>query len=151
MPTRSILFAAFALALLIGAAPDVEQAPGRYKLTPAEGGAFLRLDTHTGATSLCHRKTSGWVCEAIPDDRRALEAEIDRLGSENRQLQGAIKRLEELLALPDADGKRAHGGASKFKLPSEQDVDRAVDYFQRMLRKFRDKMRELEDGDRRNL
>ena len=147
MHTPRILFSAIALALLIGAAPDTDQAGGRYRMTPAEGGAFLRLDTQTGAMSVCQRKDGRWACEAVPDERRALETEIDRLKSE-------VKRLEELLALPDPgtpDGKRAQRSGPKFSLPSEEDIDRAMDYAQRMMRKFKDRMREFRDSDRRNL
>ena len=77
MHTPRILFSAIALALLIGAAPDADRAGGRYRMTPAEGGAFLRLDTQTGAMSVCQRKDGRWACEAVPDERRALETEID--------------------------------------------------------------------------
>jgi hypothetical protein len=116
-------------------------------MTPAEGGAFLRLDTQTGAMSVCQRKDGRWACEAVPDERRALETEIDRLKSE-------VKRLEELLALPDPgtpDGKRAQRSGPKLSLPSEEDIDRAMDYAQRMMRKFKERMREFRDSDRRNL
>ena len=102
MHTSRILFSAIALALLIGAAPDADQAGGRYRMTPAEGGAFLRLDTQTGAMSVCQRKDGRWACEAVPDERRALETEIDRLKSE-------VRRLEELLALPDPGTPVASG------------------------------------------
>ena len=147
MHTPRILFSAIALAMLIGAAPDADQAGGRYRMTPAEGGAFLRLDTQTGAMSVCQRKDGRWACEAVPDERRALETEIDRLKSE-------VKRLEELLALPDPgtpDGKRAQRSGPKLSLPSEEDIDRAMDYAQRMMRKFKERMREFRDSDRRNL
>jgi hypothetical protein len=147
MHTPRILFSVIALAMLIGAAPDADQAGGRYRMTPAEGGAFLRLDTQTGAMSVCQRKDGRWTCEAVPDERRALETEIDRLKSE-------VKRLEELLALPDPgtpDGKRAQRSGPKLSLPSEEDIDRAMDYAQRMMRKFKERMREFRDSDRRNL
>jgi len=147
MHTPRLLFSAIALALLIGAAPDADQISGRYRMTPAEGGAFLRLDTQTGAMSVCQRKDGRWACEAVPDERRALETEIDRLKSE-------VKRLEELLALPDPgtpDGKRAQRSGPKLSLPSEEDLDRAMDYAQRMMRKFKERMREFRDSDRRNL
>jgi len=149
MHTPRILFSAIALALLIGAAPDADRAGGRYRMTPAEGGAFLRLDTQTGAMSVCQRKDGRWACEAVPDERRALETEIEQLKSE-------VKRLEELLALPDPgtpDGKdkRAHRSGPKLSLPSEEDIDRAMDYAQRMMRKFKERMREFRDSDRRNL
>ena len=147
MRTPQLSLSAVALALLIGAAPDADQAGGRYRMTPAEGGAFLRLDTQTGAMSVCQRKDGRWACEAVPDERRALETEIDRLKSE-------VKRLEELLALPDPgtpDGKRAQRSGPKLSLPSEEDIDRAMDYAQRMMRKFKERMREFRDSDRRNL
>src|SRR5262249_51764879 len=121
-------------------------------MTPVEGG-FLRMDTHTGAVSMCQRISGKWGCEAVADDRRALQTELDRLGAGNRELSDTVKRLEEMLALPDADGKdrRAEKG-SKFQLPSEEDVDRALGYMQRLMRKFKEKLRELDnDGERRSL
>ena len=102
---------------------------------------------------MCQRTSGKWACEAVADDRRALETEMERLGAENRELNGTVKRLEEMLALPEADGKdrRADKGP-KFQLPSEEDVDRALGYMQRLMRKFKEKMRELDsDSDRRNL
>ena len=121
-------------------------------MTPVEGG-FLRMDTLTGAVSLCQRTGGKWACEAVADDRRTLETEMERLGAENRQLNSTVKRLEEMLALPEADsGDRRADKGSKFQLPSEEDVDRALGYMQRLMRKFKEKMRELDkDSDRRNL
>jgi hypothetical protein len=153
MHTPHELFSLCALVLLLGAAPDAEETGGRYKLTPADGGSFLRLDSQTGAMSVCQRKDAKWACEAIADDRRALEAEIARLSGENKELQGNVKRLEELLALPDPEGKdrRAQRGGARFQLPSEEEVDRAMDFVERMMRKFRDKLRDFKDSDRRSL
>jgi hypothetical protein len=153
MTACRVAISALALVLLVGAAPDVEERAGRYVMTPTEGG-FLRLDSQTGAVSICQRNSGKWSCDAVPDDRRALEGEIDRLNEENKSLNGAIKRLEELLALPDSDDKsrRAQKQGPKLTLPSEQDVDRAMSYIQRMMRKFKDKLREMEqDRDRRSL
>jgi hypothetical protein len=141
MHTPRILFSAIALALLVGAAPDADQAGGRYRMTPAEGGAFLRLDTQTGAMSVCQRKGRQMGLRGCA--RRAPErwrTEIDRLKSE-------VRRLEELLALPDPgtpDGKRAQRSGPKLSLPSEEDIDRAMDYAQRMMRKFKERMREFQ-------
>jgi len=148
MRAPHMLTSILAVALLTGAAArDPDQSQGRFQLRAAEGGSFLRLDTQTGAVSVCQRKESKWVCEPLADERRALEAEIDRLAGENRELSGAVKRLEELLGLPDPDGKdkRSKRGSFKFQLPSERDVDQAMDYIGRLLRKFRDKMREFDD------
>ena len=62
-----------------------------------------------------------------------------------------MRRLEEMLAHPDAEGsnRRAEKGP-RLQLPSEEEVDRALGYMQRLMRKFKDKMRELDsDSDRR--
>ena len=144
------LLALFALTVLAVATPETEERGGRFVMTPVEGG-FLRMDTLTGAVSLCQRAGGKWACEAVADDRRTLETEMERLGAENRQLNSTVKRLEEMLALPETDDRRADKG-SKFQLPSEEDVDRALGYMQRLMRKFKEKMRELDkDSDRRNL
>jgi hypothetical protein len=149
----SILLTAFvALTALTGAAPEDAERNGRFVMTPVEGG-FLRMDTHTGAVSMCQRTSGKWACEAVADDRRSLESEVERLGAENRELSDTVRRLEEMLALPDGDGKdrRAEKGP-KFQLPSEEEVDRAFGYMQRLMRKFKEKMRELDgDGERRSL
>jgi hypothetical protein len=144
----ALLFSALALALLVGAAPDADQAGARYQMSPAEGGAFLRLDTQTGATSVCRRKDGRWVCEAAADDRRALETEIDRLATENTELKGAVKRLEDLLGLPDADSKSTKRGAFKLRLPTEQEVDRAMDYVEGIVGKLKERWQRHRDRDR---
>jgi hypothetical protein len=153
MSLRRVLISAFALAALTGAAPDVEERGGRFVMTPVEGG-FLRMDSHTGAVSMCQRIGGKWACAAVADDRRALETEIERLGAENRQLSGTVRRLEEQLGSSDPGDRdrRADRSGPKFQLPSEEEVDRAMSYIQRMMRKFKDKLREMEsDKDRRSL
>jgi hypothetical protein len=144
----TLLFSALALALLVGAAPEVDQNDPRYKLTPAEDGTFLRLDTQTGATSVCRRKDGRWVCETAADDRRALETEIDRLATENTELKGAVKRLEELLKLPDADAPSTKRGALKLRLPTEQEVDRAMGYVEGIVGKFKERWQRYRDRNR---
>jgi len=147
-----LLISVAALAALVGAAPETEERAGRFVMTPVEGG-FLRMDTHTGAVSMCQRTSGKWACEAVADDRRALDKELERLGAENRELSSTVRRLEEMLALPDAEGRdrRAEKGP-RLQLPSEEEVDRALGYMQRLMRKFKDKLRELDsDSDRRSL
>ena len=63
----------------------------RYTFNRADDG-YLRLDGRTGQVSLCTRRTVGWACQTVADERSALEAEIARLQNENV----ALKR--ELLA-----------------------------------------------------
>ena len=122
---------------------------GRFTMTPADGG-FIRLDTQTGQVSRCARQDQEWTCRSLPDERQALEKEIERLANENAQQKTSIKRLEELAGVgdqpPSRDGDRRD---PKLQLPSEEDVDRALTYVQRMLKKFKDKLKEFEDGERK--
>ena len=73
---------------------------------------MLRLDTRTGAVSLCAKKDAGWACNAVPDERAALENEIARLQREN----GALKKdmLARGLPLPGgvASAPSANSSAS---------------------------------------
>jgi hypothetical protein len=87
--TRFGLFALAALLLAIPAAaqpaaPDAEN--GRFTFHPIENG-YLRLDGRTGQVSTCARERSVWQCQAVPDDRAALEAEIARLQGDNSALK----------------------------------------------------------------
>jgi len=127
---------------------------------------FVRLDTDTGAISLCRKTSEGWGCEAMNDATPSARAPRDgpprngptydygspppgpggpgNLAAENADLKAEIRRLEELLELrgnrkPPSSGKRG-----SFKLPTEGEVDQALDYFERMLKKFQDRLKRLE-------
>ena len=126
-----------------------EPQPGRFTMTPADGG-FIRLDTQTGQVSRCARQDQDWTCRSLPDERQALEKEIERLAAENAQLKTSVKRLEELAGVGEqAPGRSAERHDPKLQLPSEEDVDRALTYVQRMLKKFKDKLKEFEDSERK--
>jgi hypothetical protein len=80
---------AVAAAVVIGAAvpaladeatPDSEG--GRYVFSKQANG-FLRLDSRSGAVSLCTEQPVGWACLTAPEDRAVFETEIARLQSEN--------------------------------------------------------------------
>lgn len=119
--------------------------PGRYSMSPAEGGGFVRLDTETGQMSLCQRRDGEWACRDMADSGGGLSAEVERLRAENLRLKAEIRQMEDImLGEKKADGGLRQGRSLEFKLPSEQDVDSAMDYVSRMLRKFREKMKELE-------
>ncbi len=146
IPTAALgLGAALALGIVsasVAAPPPAEiERPGRYSMQPTDGG-FLRLDTATGDVSLCTRSAQTFECRPVKDDRD-LQTEMARLTAENKDLKAEIKRLEDMLGVDGGVGK----GRGKFELPSEEDVDKALGYVERMLKKFRDKMKEF-DGDR---
>ncbi len=153
LPVGSVL----ALVTLAGAAtlataqsPLPAGSPGRFTMHPADGGV-LRLDTQTGVISMCRQAAGSWSCAMMPDDRTAVTDEMERLKAENGELRGAIKRLEEMAGVPNAPGDRSGDSTTKrqsgVQLPTEEELDKAMSYVQRMLKKFKDKIKELEGPD----
>jgi hypothetical protein len=129
-------------------APDGEN--GRYTFSQVPDG-MLRLDTRTGAVSLCAKQAAGWACNAVPDERQALESEIARLQREN----GALKK--DMLArglplpggvasLPSADKQREF--QLKVPLPSDAEIDRVMSAFEKMWRRLVDMMQKTPGSDR---
>ena len=139
--------------LPLAAADKPPEQPARFAMSPAEGGGFVRLDTLSGQMSVCNRRDGNWLCTDMADQGRGLAEELERLQAENKSLKGDIRRMEDIMVgdgkgapRPDAD-RRAENPGGKFGLPSEQDVDQAISYMERMFRKFRDKMKEFDsDG-----
>src|SRR5262245_27168548 len=87
MRTATLLLAA----LISTQAGAVEtSAPGRYAFVPAEKGT-LRLDTVTGAVSLCAGDAQNLACTLLPDDAADRTAEQSRL-------EERVKTLEEQVA-----------------------------------------------------
>jgi hypothetical protein len=112
------------IALAEDATPDTDG--GRYIFSKQADG-FVRLDTQTGAVSLCSQRTVGWACEAAPEDRAVLENEIARLRSENAVLKKDI--LSRGLPLPSGampEPPTAQTGAPVVRLPSDADIDRMM-------------------------
>ncbi len=124
---------------------------GRFSMSPVEGG-FARLDTETGAMSICKSQpatsspSADWACTPMTG---AVASSTQKLETENNELRGEIKRMEDLLGLngakPGAQEKQAERpGGGGLNLPSEQDVDKALSYMERMVKKFQHTMRRLE-------
>jgi len=78
--TALFVLATLALAGLAAWAQSTvpESDDSRYTFNRVDDG-YLRLDGRTGQVSICARRPVGWTCEAVPDERAALEAEIARL------------------------------------------------------------------------
>lgn len=134
------------VAFVLLAAPGfaAEEESGRYTMERTEDG-IVRLDTQTGAMSLCRRDEGRWSCESMEDGQRAMREEMDRLEAENRSLRAQIEDMEETLGLGANQGDA--NKSQKFALPSEQDVDKAFDYLEAMLKKLKDRMERLEEKE----
>jgi hypothetical protein len=139
---------AIAVAALLVTQPALaEETPpaARYAMTPIEGGA-LRLDTLTGAVDRCVAEAGVWSCRALPDEGRALQDEIDRLAEENAELRGKLSAAGTD-AGPPAAGGPSDGPVMSFKLPSEAEVDRAMSFMERVLKRFKSMVDGLSEDD----
>jgi hypothetical protein len=146
-----LLAATISTAALAQATPPAASPPtatGRFAMQPVDGGV-LRLDTDNGTLSMCKSRNGTWECQSMPDERAALDKEIQRLAKENEELKGAVKRLEELAGIPSdkPQTKRGCVGGGVSGLPGPEDVDKAMTYLQSMIKKFKEKLREFEDLD----
>lgn len=140
MRARLVLLASL-LVPLAGAAPALAQAPageagGRFVLRETPDG-LLRMDTRTGHMSLCSRASGGFTCRLVPDDKTALDQEIERLKAE-------IEALKRGGAGAQAARPGAPGGDQALTLPSDAEVDRALSLAERIWRRLRGMIRESE-------
>jgi hypothetical protein len=96
-----LVFAVAGYALLCSPANPQGAQPGnedsRFSFFRADDG-YLRLDGRTGQVSMCTRRESGWLCQALPEERAAFEAEIARLQGDNAALKKVV--LSHDLPLP---------------------------------------------------
>jgi hypothetical protein len=85
--------------------PNVPKAPGttanilpgppnRFAFNRVDDG-FLRLDSQTGQVAFCGPHAVGWTCQAVPEERAALENEIARLQDEVASLKREVATLRE--------------------------------------------------------
>ncbi len=145
--TRLLAPAVLVLLATLPASAQTRDAPGRYTMQPIEGG-FLRLDTQTGAVSTCRAGTGSLVlCQPAQEESQGLAKELAQLRAENIELKAEVRRLQEIAGVTPRPPVAEPPTNEKFQLPSEEDVDNALDYVERMFKKFRDRLRSLEqDG-----
>ncbi len=77
-----------------GAGEALIKGAGRYSFTKVDDG-LLRLDSVSGQITVCSQHAAGWACEAVPEERAALEKEIGRLQDEVAALKAEIAALRE--------------------------------------------------------
>jgi hypothetical protein len=140
-PEATMLRTVLLVAVLLGApavyaetaTPDSER--GRFTFHHVQDD-LLRLDARTGQISTCSKRSGDWTCQAVPDERAALESEIARLQGENASLkQQMIARgvpLPEGMR-PDSPGARPQ---IELKLPNEADIDRLMTFIERIWRRL---------------
>ncbi len=105
--------------------------PARFTFIRVDNG-FLRLDSASGQVALCRQRAVGWACEAVPEERAALQKEIARLRDEVTGLKTEIAALRMPPPPPAADLSPPIGGNGdakiaepKIPMPTREDIERA--------------------------
>lgn len=107
--------------LLLPLAASAQQPQtNRFQLQRTETG-IVRLDTETGAMTLCRDENGTLTCRMQPDERAAYEQELDRLAKR-------VTALEERLSHTPPDALKA--------LPSDAEVDRSLTIMEKFMRRF---------------
>ena len=139
-PTNAaVLAAVLAVSPVLSAvaAQAAEAGADRYRLEKSAEG-YVRMDTLTGAMSLCEEKSGQLVCRMAADERAALQDEIGRV-------QGSVEALEERVARLE----KAPPARLDSTLPSEEEFDKTMGYMERFFRTFLNIVKDFsrEDGD----
>ena len=143
--------------VLMVAGASAQEFDGRFSMTPTKDG-FIRLDKQSGAVSICANPDGQWSCRAMPDDQKALLDKLAKLEQENKTLREENRRLEDVMGLSPPDpGKGGEGKPGElpqppgqgFKVPTEKDLDHAFDYFEGMLKKFRERLKKFDEDQQR--
>ncbi len=119
------------LVLATGALAD----EGRFSIKPA-GDGFIKLDKQTGALTHCQQVDATWTCKILNDKTGDLSASAEqvledaaKVKQENKALRAKVARLEERLA-------KLEKGPGELQLPSDQDVEKLMGFFERMMERF---------------
>jgi hypothetical protein len=141
----------------VASAPPPGEGEGRYTFHRVQD-SFVRLDSRTGQVSMCGHGASGWACQAVADERTALESEISRLQGENAALKremlsrglplpGGVKPEPPLAKAPE---KTPDPNAS-VNVPSDADLDRMMAFIAKAWRKMVEMMADVQrDIQRKN-
>jgi flagellar biosynthesis/type III secretory pathway chaperone len=87
---------------------------------------FIRLDNETGHVAHCtSSRTAGWTCQAVPEDRAALEKQIARLQDEVATLK---KEIAQLRAPPPPPPPPEKGPGVSLRIPTQEEIAGARDY-----------------------
>jgi len=132
-----------ALVSLVAASAFSEETD-RYRLEKSTNG-YVRMDTQTGAMSICEERSGQLVCKMAADERAAFQDEVDRLQSSVKALDERVVKLENSLS-----------ARLESTLPSEEDFNKTMSYMERFLRGFMGIVKDMEkdsgeDGAQPNL
>jgi hypothetical protein len=132
----TLLIALAALTCATAADAQTVQQKGRYSLVVVDDG-FIRLDTVSGEIARCTGDPDKLTCRLAADERMAYVDEIDRLEGRIDELEDRVARLEDAAVAPRL------GNGRDFGLPSDEEIDEALDMTDKVFRRFFGMVREL--------
>lgn len=77
-----------------GSARPLDSVRNHYSFVRVDDG-FLRFDLETGQVAYCNSRKDGWGCQAVPENRSALEREVLSLKDEVAALKRQIDELRQ--------------------------------------------------------
>ena len=113
---------------IAGASAAEVSVQGRFTLSPS-GAGFVRLDTQSGQISECTGIPSNLVCKSTPDERAAMQAEIDRLQSKIDSWDAAAPAVDQR--------------SLELNVPDDKQVDKAFNFLERMIKRFKGLVEEM--------
>ena len=124
-------FAVIAALSVLAASPALAQ-ESRYVMEKTDTG-FVRMDTVTGAMSVCETNGKQLVCRLAADERHAFQDAID-------ELHERIDALETKVAALSGDGVRP--GVSG--LPNDEEMEETFSFMEKFFRRFMGIAKDLE-------
>ena len=109
----------------------------RYSMRAVPEGT-LRLDTRTGATTLCTTDSGRLRCAISAEEREAYAAEIDALGTR-------LEELEKRLAALEPARSETEPTAAEAPSQGKRNIDKALSLADRALRGFAGTVRRMRD------
>ena len=114
---------------------------GRFTMLETKDG-IIRLDKQTGTMSTCTNTDTGWSCQPmnnqdlspVPDNET-----LSNLKKENLKLKQRLEKLEQ------GQEYKPSKSREKLKLPTDEEVDQAIEYIEKMIRKFKGSMERLKE------
>ncbi|TIX68917.1 MAG: hypothetical protein E5V30_19410, partial [Mesorhizobium sp.] len=104
----------------------------RYRLEKSANG-YVRMDTQTGAMSICEERSGQLVCKMAADERAAFQDEVDKLQTSVKALDERVAKLENSLS-----------ARLESQLPSEEDFNKTLGYMEQFFRTFKDIVKDMD-------
>jgi hypothetical protein len=131
---RNTIAATGALIILSTMTGATAQEAERFQLERTDEG-YVRMDTRTGAMSLCRERSGQLVCAPAADERTAYEEDIATLQDQLETLEERVEALESV------------SSEAKSELPSEDEFEQTLGLMERFFRKFMGIVKDFEKED----